>query len=237
MIVHLISTMSVVWRKGPREKRRPKSGRTLVTHGRISSPFWFSTIFCKISVFEHTPPLKKINIFDRTHWSRILGFKIGASQGSNWLKTKKSDGPFWRKSWEDFQKIKGSISKKGLIRFFCFSSSQAQEGPNFKAWYMAPVSWSIWSRTPVCWVNLTRQDCLRMETHLLNLEAVVASWHTGWQRQWAIRPLVSFSWLTRPRTGTSLTTDSKRWKTWSWWEKEKHSRMLILFQLIRCDWE
>ena len=136
MIVHLISTMSVVWRKGPREKRRPKSGRTLVTHGRISSPFWFSTIFCKISVFEHTPPLKKINIFDRTHWSRILGFKIGASQGSNWLKTKKSDGPFWRKSWEDFQKIKGSISKKGLIRFFCFSSSQAQKGPNFKALYM-----------------------------------------------------------------------------------------------------
>ena len=136
MIVHLISTMSVVWRKGPREKRRPKSGRTLVTHGRISGPFWFSTIFCKISVFEHTPPLKKINIFDRTHWSRILGFKIGASQGSNWLKTKKSDGPFWRKSWEDFQKIKGSISKKGLIRFFCFSSSQAQKGPNFKALYM-----------------------------------------------------------------------------------------------------
>ena len=86
--------------------------------------------------FWATPPLKKINIFDRTHWSRILGFKIGAPQGSNWLKTKKSDGPFWRKSWEDFQKIKGSISKKGLIRFFCFSSSQAQEGPNFKAWYM-----------------------------------------------------------------------------------------------------
>ena len=133
MIVHLISTMSVVWRKGPREKRRPKSGRTLVTHGRISGPFWFSTIFCKISVFEHTPPLKKINIFDRTHWSRILGFKIGAPQGSNWLKTKKSDGPFWRKSWEDFQKIKGSISKKGLIRFFWFSSLNAQGGPKFIA--------------------------------------------------------------------------------------------------------
>ena len=120
MIVHLISTMSVVWRKGPREKRRPKSGRTLVTHGRISGPFWFSTIFCKISVFEHTPPLKKINIFDRTHWSRILGFKIGAPQGSNWLKTKKSDGPFWRKSWEVYQKIKGSISKKKAHQVFLF---------------------------------------------------------------------------------------------------------------------
>ena len=94
MIVHLISTMSVVWRKGPREKRRPKSGRTLVTHGRISSPFRFLAIFCKIGVFEYTPAPKKIYIFDRTYWSHILGFKIGPSQGYNWLKTKNSDGPF-----------------------------------------------------------------------------------------------------------------------------------------------
>ena len=102
MIVHLISTMSVVWRKGPREKRRPKSGRTLVTHGRISSPFRFLAIFCKIGVFEYTPAPKKIYIFDRTYWSHILGFKIGASQGYNWLKTKNSDGPFWRNSREDY---------------------------------------------------------------------------------------------------------------------------------------
>ena len=102
MIVHLISTMSVVWRNGPREKRRPKSGRTLVTHGRIPNPFRSSAIICKISFFEHTPPLKKIIISDRTYWSHILGFKIGASQGYNWLKTKNSDGPFWRNSREDY---------------------------------------------------------------------------------------------------------------------------------------
>ena len=41
-----------------------------------------------------TPPLKKNFISNRTNWSHILDFKIGAFQGYDWLKTKKSDGPF-----------------------------------------------------------------------------------------------------------------------------------------------
>ena len=41
-----------------------------------------------------TPPLKKNFISNRTYWSHILDFKIGAFQGYDWLKTKKSDGPF-----------------------------------------------------------------------------------------------------------------------------------------------
>ena len=102
MIVHLISTMSVIWRRGPREKRRSKSSCIFVTNERISNPFWSLAIICNISVFEHTAPLKKINISHWTYWSHILGFKIGASLGYKWLKTKNSDGPFWRNSWRDY---------------------------------------------------------------------------------------------------------------------------------------
>ena len=89
-----ISMTSVVWRRGRRKKRRPDSGRNSVIHGRISSPIRSSAIITENSVFEHTHPLKKINIFDRTHWSHILGFKIWASLSHDWSKTKRSDGPF-----------------------------------------------------------------------------------------------------------------------------------------------
>ena len=57
-----------------------------------------------------TPPLKKLKIFDQTHWSYILGFTIGSSQGYDWLTTKTSDGPFQRKSWEYYSNIISLIS-------------------------------------------------------------------------------------------------------------------------------
>ena len=115
-----ISMTSGVWRRGRREKRRPDSGCNSVIHGRISSPIRSSVIIKKNSVFEHTPPPKEIYIFDRTYWNHILGFNIWASLSFDGLTTKKSDGPFLRKSSEDYSKIISTISKKGLIKFFLF---------------------------------------------------------------------------------------------------------------------
>ena len=46
-----------------------------------------------IFLYDTFPP-KDIYIFDRTYWSHILEFNIGASLNYDWLTTKKSDGPF-----------------------------------------------------------------------------------------------------------------------------------------------
>ena len=129
-----ISVVGVIWRDDRTNKRRPHSGCNSIIHGRIYHLFKSSAIIFKNSVFEHTPPLENINIFDMSYWNCILGSKILASLTKNWLKTKKSVGGFSRKSKKDLSNKVSANFEKSPQRIFFVSIIWWSGRP--KIWYL-----------------------------------------------------------------------------------------------------
>ena len=129
-----ISVAGVIWRDDRRNKRRPHSGRNSIIHGRIYHLFRASAIIFKNSVFEHTPPLKNINIFDMSYWNSVLDSKIWASLTKNLLKTKNSVGGFSRKSKKDLSNNVSANFEKSPQRIFFVSIIWWSGRP--KIWYL-----------------------------------------------------------------------------------------------------